>query len=277
MEAMRDSRVVVHAAGTYPRTSLDPQSVLTTGLSQSRRVLDAAAEAGVERLIYLSSTGTVAPSQTGMSDERHTYRQPTGRGLYHELKWRMEEVFLEEDRFGVHVLCPGACVGPWDLRIGTTLLLVATARGMDPPHPEGVISLVDVGDVGRAVAATAVHRAPPKRVLLCGHHRSLHGLLVEVSEHYGVSAPSDPLSAAQALEMAEEEERCAEQQDRRPTITRAIVELIIHGVPIDAGLAVSALGLSWTPWSETLAGFDKFARLLKMIPEPHARESSASS
>ncbi|MGZ6143752.1 MAG: NAD-dependent epimerase/dehydratase family protein, partial [Myxococcales bacterium] len=208
--AMDGCTTVFHAAGHYPRLSLDRDAALATGLRQLRNALDAAAGARARRFIYVSSASTAAPAPGGApSDERAVYGSRPGHGTYHDLKWAMEQVALAEKRFEVSVACPGACLGPWDLRVGTSALLIALARGMDPPHPDGVVNLVDVRDVAAALIRLAALPSPPRRVLLSGGNHGLHPLLCALADRYRVRAPSPPLPAAAAIALADAEERRA--------------------------------------------------------------------
>ena len=267
--AMAGCEVVVHVAGHYPKTSLDPQTALHTGLSQSDRVLDAAAAAGVRRLVYVSSTGTVAPAPGGgPSDERHTFPTSPGHGVYHDLKWAMEQRFAEETRLQTIIACPAACVGPGDLRVGTSAILVGLARGMDPPHPDGWVSLVDPRDVGQGLARLALDPSPPHRVLLSGGSYRLHALLERLARRYGVARPSAPLSPDKARFLADAAEAAAAGTPDRPALSREIVDLVIHGVPLSTSRAEDALGLRWTSLQRTLDDFDGWARRLGIVPSP---------
>ena len=81
--AMADSDAVFHAAGHYPRHSLDPSGALDTALRQTRNLLDSAAEAGVGRLVYVSSTATAAPRTDGSpSNEADVFAAAPGFGRY---------------------------------------------------------------------------------------------------------------------------------------------------------------------------------------------------
>lgn len=274
-EAMRDVDVVFHLAGHYPRYSTDPAGAMELGLRQTHAVLDAAARAGVGRLIYASTTATVAPAPSGPSDESHVYAGTPGLGTYHDLKWAMEEMCLSEDRLDVKVACPSGCLGPYDLRVGTTALLVALACGIDPPHPDGITNLVDVRDVATALVRMARQPEVPRRVILSAYSVPLHGLLCELAARYRVSQPSAPLSAAGAQQLALDEERRAEREGGRPALSREIADLVVNGVPLDTRLAEQSLGMRWTPLSQTLDALDGWARRMGFIPEIPTSESQA--
>jgi len=271
--AMDGCDTVFHLAGHYPRLSLEGDVALATGTRQMRHVLDAAAAAGVRRLLYVSSTATVAPAEGGgPSNERHVHPGPPGHGTYHDLKWAMEAMAAAEDRFAVTTVCPGACLGPGDLRVGTSALLIALARGLDPPHPDGVVSPVDVRDVALALTRLAALPDPPPRLLLAQSSRPLHALLVELAGHYGVAPPGPPLAAADAVALADAEEASARREGRRPLVAREIVDLILHSVPLDTRLA-QALDLRFRPLAETVDALDGWARRVGLIPPPPHKES----
>ena len=268
LEAMRGVDTVFHLAGHYPRLCTDPLGTLTLGLRQLEAALDAAADAGVRRMIYVSSTATVAlPSAPGSrATEADVYAAPPGIGVYHDLKWRLERRVLHEDRFETIVACPGACLGPLDWKVGTSALLVATAHGKCPPHPDGPVNLVDARDVARALAELGHMATPPRRVLLVGHTRQIHPLLQMLAQRYGAEPPPEPLSAEDAIAFAIAEETRVEGTTERPAIAREIADLIAHAVPIDATLAEQALGIRWTPLEDTLEAWETWAQGMGLLP-----------
>jgi dihydroflavonol-4-reductase len=268
--ALRGYDVVVHAAAHYPRVSTDPAGTLRTATEQMRAVLDACAAASVRRLVVVSTTATVAPAIGRASDERDVWPMPPGIGAYHDAKWAMESQALAEDRFEVVVVCPGACLGPLDLRLGTNGLVVAAARGRMPPYADGIVNTVDVRDVGAAIARLVDHPEPPRRVLLVGGDQRLSALLAEVAARYGAATPDAPVSAEAAIASADAEEASG----RRASLPREFVDLVLHASPIDASLATRTLGLRWTPLADTLDAFDAWARAYALVPHPRPGDRS---
>ena len=268
--AMGGCDTVFHVAGHYPRNSLDPHATLAAGARQTDAVLDAAARAGVTRFVFVSSTATVAPRPQGPSSEEDVFPQAPGHGLYHRLKWHMEQRVLAERRFPVSVACPAGCLGPWDLRAGTSALLVALARGLPVPHPDGVVNLVDVRDVAEGLLRLAQAPDPPRRTLLSSHTVRLHPFLEELARRYDVAPPGPALLPEEAVRLADDEEaRAAAEKGGRARLVREIVDLVNHGVPVDASASRARLGLAYRPLAQTLADFDAWARSLKIIPSPN--------
>ena len=274
--AMQGADVVYHLAGHYPRTSLDHDATVAVGCAQTTRVLDAAAAAGVRRLVYVSSTATVAKRTGGASTESDVFDAPPGFGTYHDLKWTMEQRVLQERRFEVVVALPSACIGPWDLRVGTSALLVGVARGLDPAYPDGIVNLVDVRDVADALVRLGQAPRPPPRILLGAWNRRLQPLLQALADRYGVPPPSPPIGAAEAIIRADAEEAAATNEHRRPNMSREIVDLIVHGPELDPALAEAELGMRWRDLDTTLDAFDAWARRMRIIPEtPTAARQTA--
>lgn len=272
--AMQGVEVVYHAGGHYPRLSLEPEKERALGLGRLERVLDAAAAAGVRRLVYVSSTATVAPRADGQpSTEADVFAAPPPWGAYHDLKWHLEARALAETRLDVVIACPGACLGPWDLRVGTSAMLVGLARGLEVPHPDGVVSWVDARDVATALVGLGTHAAPPRRLLVAAESLRLQGLLEVAARFYGVTAPP-PMPDADALAFADAEEHRAAAGGPRARLARELVDLIIHGPVIDASLARTALGVTWRPLRQTLEDFDAWARRVHFIP-PKSQEPAA--
>ena len=86
----RDIDIVVHCAAALPLYS--PEDIRTTDIDGTRRVLEAAENHGVERVVMISSTAVY-----GIPDHHPLYEddQLIGVGPYGEAKIAAEEVCLE--------------------------------------------------------------------------------------------------------------------------------------------------------------------------------------
>jgi len=260
--SLSGTRTLVHLAGHYPKLSNDPAASLALAERQTRALLRAAQAAGVERLIYVSSTATVAPHPDRPSTEGDLFAAAPTFGTYHAVKWHMEQLVQAEAALEVSVVCPAACLGPWDLRGGTSVLLWAMIRGQAPLHPDGVVSWVDARDVGAAIARLCAMPALPERVLLSAQSEPLHALLERIAPRYGLSRLPPPLGREEAVALAEAEEARVAAEGGRPALSREIVDLVLHGAELDAGWSRYHLRLSYRALDDTLDAFDAFARRL---------------
>ncbi len=263
-EAFRGIEVLVHAAAHYPRLSLEPQQTLARGLAELEVVLDAAADAGVRRIVFVSSTATVAPREDGLSTEDDVFAACPSWGTYHALKWHLERRLQHEHRVEVVVACPAACLGPFDWKVGTSALLLATARGEPPAHPLGSITTVDARDVAQAVVMLATADHPPSRLLLANERADTHELLCMLALRYGAPLPPPALTPGQARALADQQEQTAARQGGRPALSRELVDLIVHAPRLDASRS-RALGLRYRPLADTLDAWDSWARQMGLF------------
>jgi dihydroflavonol-4-reductase len=275
--ALAGAETVVHVAGHYPRLSIDKEGTIALATRQMRTLLDSVALSGARRLVYLSSTASVAKRADGTpSNEDDRYNAPPGFGTYHDVKFALEKLAEEETRFEVITLCPGACIGPHDYRLGTAAFLAATARGMQPQHPDGLVNVVDVRDVGLAVARCVTMDSPPKRVILSGSTWNLHTLLEQLAPRYGAPPPVPALNATAAIALADEEEHRALATKTRASLSRELVDLVVHAVPVDTSRSRNELGLVYRPLAETVDAFDEWAKKIGLLTAPTSPPASPS-
>ena len=272
-EAFRGVDVLVHAAAHYPRFSLTPDETIARGLGELDAVLDAAAACGVRRLVFVSSTATVALSPTGPSTEADVFESCPAWGTYHALKWSLEQRLRHEARFEIAIACPAACLGPFDWKVGTSALLVATARGVPPPHPAGRITTVDARDVAEALVFLATQARPPDRLILANETADAHELLVMLATRYGAPPPPAALDAWSARTLADAQEREAARVGGRAALARELVDLIVHAPHIDAARSRS-LGLKYRPLSDTLDAWDSWALRMGLLQRPRTEKSA---
>lgn len=274
VEAMRGCRTVVHLAGHYPRLSTDPAGSTALACRQTQAVLDAAAGAGVARLIYVSSTATVAARSDRPSDEGDRFDQAPGFGAYHDLKWQMEQRVAAEQRLQTVTLCPAACVGPFDWKAGTSGIFWQLKEGRCPPQPDGLVSWVDVRDVGLAIAALVTRELQPPRLLLSAQSLGFQALLKRLAARWGAGPLPPPIADEEARQTADAEEQRAARDGGRPSMSRELVDLVIHGARLDGHLAERLLGFTYRPLGEALDAFDAWADPLTAAVPTRSRGAS---
>jgi len=255
--AMDGCDVVFLAGAHYPRYSLDLAASLDEGLRGVKNACDAALAADVPRLVYTSTIATldtVAATSAGRPahDDDVPASMPEG-SVYRAVKWAMEREVDGARRRGLSTvtLLPGGCIGPGDLRVGTASVIVGVVREMLPWWVDGVVNMVDVGDVARAHVAAA-RPTPHDRYALAGHSVRVGELLGKIARRYGGSVPARELSAEEARARALAEERAAAPKRARVAIPRELVDMATTGQPVSNARAAQDLGFSPRPLDEAL-------------------------
>lgn len=266
--AMDGCEAVFFVAGHYPRYSLDLDASVREGVHGVRVACEAARSAGVERLVYTSSVATLAPAPPGRpADERDVLGTMPTDSVYRATKWAMEAETQEQCARGLDVvtMLPGGCLGPWDVRIGTGGFLVATIRGVLPFWVDGVVNMVDVADVAEAHVA-ALGSTASARWCVAGHDVQVRSLLATVITRYGGTLPIE-LSAEDARERAERDERQAASSKGRVVLPREIVDLVTSGQPVSSARAEAALGIRFRPLENSLDRAHEWFVRSRLLPD----------
>jgi nucleoside-diphosphate-sugar epimerase len=133
----------------------DREGMVDTNVHGTERVLDAAHDAGVARMVYVSTVNVFGNTGGRVVDE--TYRRDTSEGFlscYDETKYRSHEV--AEDRIGrgypIVMVQPGGVYGPKDhSEVGNMIEQASTGKLMAKAFPDMGIMLVYVEDVADGV------------------------------------------------------------------------------------------------------------------------------
>lgn len=271
--AMDGCDTVFLVAGYYPRYSLDLEASLAEGIRGVRNACEAARAVGVRKLVYTSTVGTLAPAPPGRKacEDDIPSRRPED-SVYRAVKWEMERVVDDFVARGLPAvtLLPGGCIGPWDMKVGTGGFLVGVIRGELPWWVDGVVNLVDVGDV--ALAHVRAADAPAgKRYCVAGHDVRVGWLLHHVVRRYGGVVPAVCLSPDEARSRADEDESRAAPIRARVPVPRELVDLIVTGQPVSSARAERELGIRFRSLDDALdrahAWFVRF-RYLSRRSEP---------
>ncbi len=254
-KAMAGCDVVFLTAGHYPRYSLDLETSVTEGTRGVKNACRAAIDAGVPRLVYTSSIAALGPAPAGRAaDERDVPASMPTDSVYRAVKWAMEREIDGAVAEGLDAvtLLPGGCVGPWDVRAGTGGFLVGLVQGLIPWWIEGLVHVVDVGDVARVHIAAAERGDRGSRYCLSGHTIGVGELFRTIVERYGGRMPAERLGPEAARARADAEEREAAPRRQRVPFPRETVDVVACGQPVSSALAGRTLGFSPTRLSDAL-------------------------
>jgi dihydroflavonol-4-reductase len=153
-QAMRGCRHVVHAAG-YFRLWGASENFLRTNVTGTRVVAEAAIQAGVEKVVYVSSVAVVGVPPPGMEIDEDVPCAPAD--AYQESKLEAERVLRDLSAIAglpVVILRPGAFYGPGSRYGFNRLFIEDPMRGLriQVDHGRHLIFPVYVKDVAQAAS-----------------------------------------------------------------------------------------------------------------------------
>jgi len=193
VEAMAGCRVVFHSAGYYPTRRSSVRAAVEHAVAGVRNVLDAASEAGVDRLVYTGVFTTVGPPDdpARMANEGDAYTPGSVPNRYYESKWAMEREILGAAPAGLETiaLLPTAVLGPGDVKPTTGGLLLAAGRGLLLGYVDAVTNIIDVRDVAAAHIAAAEQGRPGERYIVGGHNVTVRAGLTVAARAAGRRPP----------------------------------------------------------------------------------------
>ncbi|MET7468253.1 NAD-dependent epimerase/dehydratase family protein [Micromonospora sp. NPDC005222] len=196
--ALRGCAGVLHAASVYsfdPRRHAEMRAVNRPG---TEVVLAAASDAGVDRVVHVSTFGALLPATGPITSDA-----PVGapREPYLASKAAADEVARQYRRDGLPVLVtyPPALLGPHDPRLGDQTRRVRDVlRGLMPIWPDGGFPIGDVRDAA-AWHADVLIRGGPARLAAPGRFVRTPELLRALRDVTGRRLPTVHLPAAALL------------------------------------------------------------------------------
>ena len=257
--ALQGCDAVVHVAGLYTFWAPKPKLMYQVNVEGTRNVLEAAFEAGVERIVHTSTAGTLKHRGGGtLADETEDAEPADLAGHYWRSKFQAE---LQARRLAgqgapVMVVNPTVAVGPGDVKpTPTGQVIVDFLRGAIPAYVNTGLNLVDVADVAEG-HVLALERGEVGQRYLLGNQEgniTLKEMLRMLAELTGRPAPRRRLPMALALAAAYVDQFVEGTLLRRQP--RIPLEGTQHArVPtwVDCSKAVRELGLPQRPVRDAL-------------------------
>lgn len=191
--ALSGVKGVFHLAGVISIMPGEIPLVRRVNVEGTMNVLQAAAQAGVERLMYTSSIHALARIPRGqIVDENTPFDPHTPYGVYDQSKAQatLEVQKAAEAGLNAVIVCPTGVIGPFDFRgsmMGHVIRAAAERRLM--PYVDGAYDFVDVRDVADGLIAAAEKGRAGQAYILSGQRISVRYLLETVREITGKGFP----------------------------------------------------------------------------------------
>ncbi len=228
-EALSGVRRVFHLAG---RVSRDPEAASELQRLHgegTRRLAAVARREGVERIVLVSTSGTIAVSSEPEPDCDETAGTPIeriGGWPYYRSKWLQEAALLEAaSDFEVVIVNPSLLLGPGDERLSSTGDVLRFLSGQVQVIPPGGLNFVDVRDAAAGTSAAMSRGRAGERYLLGGHNWSFAEFFAQLGEISGVRPSRFRLPRGLYTAGALFGEELARQLGREPAVDRISREM----------------------------------------------------
>ncbi len=186
---------VYHCAGRVSRDPADSTLLWETHVVGTRRVLEAARAAGVKRVCYASTSGTIAISDDPdavANEDSPTPLRYIERFAYYRSKLYAEYEALEQAKKGLDVVIvnPSLLLGPVDAHGSSTGDVKKFLDGRIPMTPAGGMAFVDARDAADAMVRAMEKGAAGRRYLVNASNCTLGDFFGRLSRLSGVKAPA---------------------------------------------------------------------------------------
>ena len=192
--ALKGCKGLFHVAADYRLWTLRPDLMFKANVDGARHIVSAAAEAGIERIVYTSSVAVLGIPRDGTpGDEETPVTYADMIGPYKQSKFKAEEAvrhLVAEHGAPVVIVNPSTPVGPRDIKpTPTGRMIVEAAAGRMPAYVDTGLNIAHVDDVAAGHVAAFRQGKVGERYVLGGDDMSLREILEAVAKITGGKAP----------------------------------------------------------------------------------------
>ncbi len=264
LSGMRGCDWCFHVAASYHLWLRDYAPMYAANVEGTRTVLEAAAEAGCQRIVYTSTVGCIGlprPDANGNlvpTDERTPVSEAQMSNHYKRSKWQAEQVAIKLAQQGLPVVIvnPSAPVGPRDVKpTPTGQVIVDFLNRAMPGYLDTGLNYVHVRDVAVGHILAAEKGRAGERYIL-GHAEgnwSLREAFAVLEQLTGIPGPKVRIPYAVALAAAHVNEAVSKFTGRPPKAPLAGVRMAKYMMFFNPAKAIRELGLPQTPPKQALA------------------------
>ena len=253
--AMRGRRFLFHVAADYRLWARDSEEIVRNNLSGTRNVMQAARDAGVERIVYTSSVATLSPAD-GPGDETRPLTPETAVGAYKRSKVVAEREVerMAAEGLPVVIVNPSTPIGPRDIKpTPTGRIIVEAANGKMPAFVDTGLNLAHVDDVAHGHLLAFDKGRIGERYVLGGQDATLREMLAVIADLVGRKAPTVALPLGPLFPLAHVAEAVARLTGKEPFLTADALRMSRYRMFFSSAKAERELGYRARPYREALA------------------------
>jgi dihydroflavonol-4-reductase len=253
---LKGCEVLYHAAADYRLWTKNPASMYEINVEGTRNILGAALEAGVGRVVYTSSVGTLGNPGDGLPGNEATPVSFSHMvGHYKKSKFLAEreaEGFLKKG-LPLVIVNPSTPVGRLDIKpTPTGKIIVDFLNGKMPAYLDTGLNIIDVEDCARGHLLAADKGRIGEKYILGNENLTLQGIFAKLGRITGLEPPRVKLPYTPILMAAYVNEAISAITGKEPLIPLAGVQMAGKFMYFDATKAVRELGLPQHPVDDAL-------------------------
>jgi dihydroflavonol-4-reductase len=250
-KALKGCSIIFHLAADYRIWVPDPDSMYEINVQGTKNIMAAAMDAGIEKVIYTSSVGTLATSLDGrLVDEETPVSLIDMTGHYKRSKFLAErEVYRFIDKgLPVVIVNPSTPVGAMDTKpTPTGRIIVDFLTGRMPAYLDTGLNFADVEDVACGHWLACLHGRVGEKYILGNRNMSLGDFLGLLAKLTGKRPPAVRLPYLPVLAAAYVNELVSVISKKPPRIPLAGVRMARRYMYFDSSKAVRELKLPQSP------------------------------
>jgi dihydroflavonol-4-reductase len=255
--ALEGCDTLYHVAAMYALWARNPRDIYDSNVTGTVNILEAAEQAGVQKIVYTSSVATIGLPKDGTPGTEEIPLSPEELvSHYKRSKYLAEQEVLKYAQRGLPVVIvnPSFPVGAWDVKpTPSGQMIVNFLRGKIPAYVHTGLNVVDVEDVAIGHLMAAERGRPGERYILGHANLTLPEVFQLLAQVSGMNAPRFRIPYGVAYLSACVSEVVARTITHKPPfVTLAGVKLSRKRMFFDASKAVRELGLPQTPAIEAL-------------------------
>jgi dihydroflavonol-4-reductase len=193
LRCVQGCRRVYHVAADYRLWAKYPKDIYDNNVGGTRNLLSACCEAGVEKVVYTSTVGTIGMRKDGLpADESTPVKLDDMIGHYKRSKFMAEQVAHEFAASGLPVVIvnPTTPVGPGDIKpTPTGRIILEFIKNRMPAYVDTGLNMVGVEDVARGHLLAEEKGKVGERYILGGENWSLEEILEALARICGKHMP----------------------------------------------------------------------------------------
>ncbi|MEW6543468.1 MAG: hopanoid-associated sugar epimerase [Nitrospirota bacterium] len=250
--ALAGCRQLYHVAAHYALWAKDPAIFYEVNVLGTQTLMEAAQEAGTERIVYTSTIGAIGlPPDGGPGTEEAPVSLEQMAGDYKRSKYLAEQEVLRLARKGLPavIVNPSAPVGARDVKpTPTGQIIVDYMKGRMWAYIETGMNLVDVDDVAVGHLRAMERGRIGERYILGNRNLSLREIFEMLERITGIRAPRLKLPWQAVLPLAYANRWLADYVTHRPPrIPLEGVRMAKYRMHYDCRKALQELALPQTP------------------------------